>query len=241
MKVLENIPLKVKVADLIREMIRTQYPNGEQIPNENELAEMIGVSRGTVSQALSILTSEGLIVRKQGAGTFTNPNILQLSVRADLPFQLTELIEAAGYTASVKLLSHEITTPDEETASALKLPTDSKILIVRRIYLADNEPAIYLIDRLPMDLITVPYETKDLEKLLFHFLRETCGIRLSYTLSNLVPSLATPEITKLLNLKPGSALLRCEDTHFDTENRPVIKTTLHYSDEKIRFNVMRRY
>lgn len=241
MKVSKNVPLKVKVADLLREMIRTDYPNGEQIPNENELAEILGVSRGTISQALSILTSEGLIVRKQGAGTFTNPNILRLNVRADLPFQLNELIENAGYVASVRLIDYETKPADEETATLLNIPVSSEILVVRRVYLADNEPAIYLIDKLSSELICDDYEAKDLEKLLFHFLRDHCGVRLSYTLSNMIPVLANEEIAEVLKIDLGTALLQCEDTHYDTENRPIIHSTLFYSDEKLRFNVMRRY
>lgn len=241
MKVAKNVPLKIKVAETLREMIRAEYPNGEQIPNENELAEILGVSRGTISQALSILTSEGIIVRKQGAGTFTNPNILRLNVRADLPFQLTELIENAGYAASVRLLDYMRRPADEHIATLLDIPIDSEVLVVRRVYLADDEPAIYLIDKLSSDLICDDYEAKDLEKLLFHFLRDQCGVQLSYTLSNMIPALANKEVSGLLKIDQGAALLQCEDTHYDTENRPIIHSTLFYSDEKLRFNVMRRY
>ena len=63
---------------------------------------MLGISRGTLRQALSILDEEGFIVRKHGSGTFINPHVLRLRVRADLPFRLTDLIENAGYKASVK-------------------------------------------------------------------------------------------------------------------------------------------
>lgn len=241
MKVAKNVPLRIKVADTLREMIRTEYPNGEQIPNENELAEIIGVSRGTISQALSILTSEGLIVRKQGAGTFTNPNILRLNVRADLPFQLSELIENAGYQASVRLLDHQLLPADQETASALQIPPQSDVLVVRRVYLADGEPAIYLVDQISSQLVSEPYQAADLEKLLFHFLRDQCGVSLGYTLSNLIPSRADQEIAGLLQIDPGTALLKCQDTHYDRENQPVVHSTLYYSDQKLRFSVMRRY
>ncbi len=240
MKVTRNVPLKVQVADGLRELIRNEYPNGEQIPTEYELADMLGVSRGTVSQALAMLTSEGLVLRKQGSGTFTNPNILRLSVRADRPFQIHGLIESAGYSPSVDLIEHEVGSADEETAALLDIPVHSDVLVVRRVFLADDEPAVFLVDRLPNDIITVPYVTEDLEKLLFHVLPDRCGVHLSYTLSNLIPSLATELVADLLKINPGTPLLQCNDTHYDTENRPIVYSTIYYSHNKLRFSVIRK-
>lgn len=240
MRVTRNVPLKVQVADGLRELIRNEYPNGERIPTEYELADMLGVSRGTVSQALSMLTSEGLVLRKQGSGTFTNPNILRLSVRADRPFQINGLIESAGYSPSVDLIEHEVSSADEEIAALLEIPVRSDVLVVRRVFLADDEPAVFLVDRLSNDILTVAYETEDLEKLLFHVLPDRCGVHLSYTLSNLIPSVATEEVADLLKINPGTPLLRCNDTHYDTENRPIVYSTVYYSDKKLRFSVMRK-
>jgi GntR family transcriptional regulator len=241
MKIAKNTPLKIQVAEKLGEMIRAEYFNGEQIPNENELAEIMGVSRGTISQALAILSSEGLISRRQGVGTFANPNILQLNVRADLPFQLAELIKNAGYSPSVELIHYEIKPADEEMASLLKIPVDAPTLVLERVYLADNEPAIYLIDRISAGLIRNAYESKDLKKFLFHFLRDHCDVYLSYTLSNLIPCIASKEIADMLKINEGTAVLHCEDTHYDMENRPVMHSTLYYSDEKLRFTVMRSF
>jgi GntR family transcriptional regulator len=42
------------------------------IPNEQDLARDGGVSAGTMRKALDLLESEGLVVRRQGRGTFVN-------------------------------------------------------------------------------------------------------------------------------------------------------------------------
>ncbi|MEU3597498.1 winged helix-turn-helix domain-containing protein [Streptomyces sp. NPDC006798] len=60
-----------RVADKLRKEInkKTYGPN-ERLPTQYDLAKRYGVSRFTVLQALEMLRDEGLIVTRQGSGTF---------------------------------------------------------------------------------------------------------------------------------------------------------------------------
>ncbi|MBY6162505.1 FadR family transcriptional regulator [Mameliella alba] len=53
------------------------YALGEKLPSEHELCEAHGVSRPVVRAALSKLRDSGLIVSRQGAGSFVNSGTLQ--------------------------------------------------------------------------------------------------------------------------------------------------------------------
>ena len=46
------------------------YPAGGRIPSEQVLCDTYGVSRVTVRKAMLDLVQEGLLVRRQGKGTF---------------------------------------------------------------------------------------------------------------------------------------------------------------------------
>lgn len=46
---------------------------GERLPSEYELSELLGVSRGTIRQALVLLRESGLIYQHQGKGNFLRP------------------------------------------------------------------------------------------------------------------------------------------------------------------------
>ena len=64
-------PLYHQLMQRIRgDIERGVYPTGSRIPPEHELEKLYQVSRVTVRRALSELTSEGLLERKQGKGTF---------------------------------------------------------------------------------------------------------------------------------------------------------------------------
>ncbi len=65
-------PKKVssQIADQIRESILAgDFTPGEKLPPERELAEMFGVSRPSVREALNMLSSAGLVMSYQGGGT----------------------------------------------------------------------------------------------------------------------------------------------------------------------------
>ena len=65
------LPLYHQLAEELFARIRAgQYPPGQRIPSEHELAASYGVGRPTVRQATDALIQRGLLVRRRGSGTF---------------------------------------------------------------------------------------------------------------------------------------------------------------------------
>ena len=68
-------PIKPKkissqIADQIRASILAgDFSPGDKLPPERELAEMFGVSRPSVREALNLLTASGMVMSYQGGGT----------------------------------------------------------------------------------------------------------------------------------------------------------------------------
>lgn len=63
--------LYIRVRAQILETIRSgTWRPGEVIPPEKKLCEMFGVSIGTLRKAVDELTSSGVLIRRQGKGTF---------------------------------------------------------------------------------------------------------------------------------------------------------------------------
>lgn len=70
---MENKTLGEKTADAIIHMIRERgYEQGEKLPTESELTQILGVGRNTVREALRLLVSRNIVVIRQGAGTFVS-------------------------------------------------------------------------------------------------------------------------------------------------------------------------
>ncbi|MFW5694265.1 MAG: substrate-binding domain-containing protein [Alkalispirochaeta sp.] len=61
----------LQIRDLLVDRFKKEeYTSGRKLPTEQALTFELGVSRSTVRQALDILESDGIIVRKHGSGTF---------------------------------------------------------------------------------------------------------------------------------------------------------------------------
>ena len=98
----QDRPLYRQLTDELRRQIAQRKP-GERIASEPELAMSLGVSRFTVAKAVETLVEEGLVVRRQGKGTFVTVPPLQRTPIHMRSF--TESVEAAGHKASSQLLS----------------------------------------------------------------------------------------------------------------------------------------
>jgi GntR family transcriptional regulator len=60
-----------QIADQLRQQIDSGLlPPGERLPSEPDLERQFGASRNTVRLALALLTNQGLVVTRQGLGTF---------------------------------------------------------------------------------------------------------------------------------------------------------------------------
>lgn len=64
-------PLYLQVRDVLLERIEDNtYQNGQSIPTEANLSKEFGTSVSTIRQAVTLLVNDGLLIKKQGKGTF---------------------------------------------------------------------------------------------------------------------------------------------------------------------------
>lgn len=72
-------------AQMRNEILRGHWRSGAKLPSENQLMSMLGVSRGTVRQAMQKLAGEGLIETRQGEGSFVQVSSLDSFFHANAP------------------------------------------------------------------------------------------------------------------------------------------------------------
>ena len=66
--------------DIIREIEQGFFKAGDKIYSENDLKDKYSVSNTTVVKALNDLVNEGILIRRQGKGTYVRRNLLHKKV-----------------------------------------------------------------------------------------------------------------------------------------------------------------
>ena len=93
---METKKLSDITAKRIRAMIETEnrFKVGDKLPNENELANELGISRATLREAIRILTLGGILEIKRGKGTFVTANtFIETGALGEISSGLDDLFE----------------------------------------------------------------------------------------------------------------------------------------------------
>lgn len=136
---LQTRPLYQQIVEDIKGKITSGvYATGQQIPCETELMKEYNVSRVTIRRAVSSLSDEGYLVKKQGLGTFVQKPRIRRLISNILSFSLScaELGMEPSYIQSKLIL----VKPRPDEAEFLSLKEDDLLIYSRRILCADDLP-----------------------------------------------------------------------------------------------------
>ena len=133
-----DIPLYSQLVSIVKRNISAgTLSTGDLLPSESELCKCFDLSRSTVRQAIGALESEGLVVRKQGRGTFVaEPKVRR---RTENVYSFTSEISSMGLTPSSTLIDFEVIEPTPDIVKVFDLSnSDSKVYRFSRIRLCVN-------------------------------------------------------------------------------------------------------
>ncbi len=132
----------------LEELIATLSP-GEPLPVERDLARDLGVARMTLRRAVDQLVAEQRLIRRQGSGTFVSPpkvtqRLTATSFSADM--------RARGLRPGGHTVFARVSPAGMMLAGLLGVPPHAKVLHVRRLRTADDEPMAMEDLHVPVDV-----------------------------------------------------------------------------------------
>lgn len=226
-------------AHIKQRIVNDEFDEG-RIPSETMLADELGVSRTTVRDALSRLELEGTVYRKQGAGTFVNEPGLRIQTRLDEIWAYEAMLKAHGYTPSTRILDVASQSATAHIAEALSMRDSDSIVLVKKLFLADDAPVIYVENYIPRALITADYSTDDFRQPIYQTLSDLTQQHLAYYVSDIIPLVVSAELQKILNLSPNTALISFDEVGFNQENQPILYSRSYFKDDLLRLRLLRR-
>lgn len=213
------LPLYHQVAGILRQRVANgEYPAGERLASEDELAAEFTVSRATIRQAVGALVSEGIVVRKQGSGTYVRDrghDVIRQRFRGSLGDLIRESHAAAQ--RDIEIL-HDQTVP-AAIATALELETPVASL-VRRTRMMNDEPFSYTVTYLPSDLGRL-LTAEALQRSALMEVLLASGVNLASATQSIRAQLADAETSARFGVGLGAAVLYVERVVRDAAGRPV--------------------
>lgn len=169
LRAIDRSRLSTSIAEQLVEAIRSGgYPPGTALPAERALAEQLGVSRGSVREAIRVLEHTGLLDVRTGSGTFvredalSNVSLLRLqaaSVGEDSPLDVmvarraleptcAELAARSHTEYDIKVLRESVDRQTELVAAGAETQ-DVDLSFHRAIAAASHNPVLeVLVERL---------------------------------------------------------------------------------------------
>jgi len=190
-------PLYHQLKNVILSAIQSgRWKADDQLPTESELAEMYGVSKITVREALRELAQMRYVRREQGRGTFVARTQLEQGPRELTSF--TEEMRRRGYRSSSRVLARDVIPATAPVAERLELAEGDPVFRLRRLRIANDQPMGIQTAYLPLRL-TPGVERRNFEsRSLYEILRKDY---------NLVPARAKETHTAIAADSQTAALL----------------------------------
>jgi GntR family transcriptional regulator len=213
------VPLYFQLRTVIEERIDSgEWAPDALVPSERELCDRFQISRITVRQALADLVQKGRLVRSHGRGTF----VAQTQLRRDL-FPLigfSEDLRRHGQRPGTRVLRFEVEKPSPVVTRALQLEPGDRVVILKRVRLANDMPMGLETAHLPGRLFPGILQESFRDRSLYELLRQKYGIvptRASQHWQAVGCALAD---ARLLGVRKGSPILSIVRTTFDQNDRP---------------------
>jgi GntR family transcriptional regulator len=155
----DDTPRYVQLARKLASAIQAgAWKPNEALPAERELCEQLNVSRVTLRQALDAVAEQGLISRRQGAGTFVTPHIEHLLSSL---ISFSETLRRKGYEPGTKWLEREVRTGTAEEVTRLGLSPNAQVAVLTRLRSADGKVIAYERSVLPVHVLPKPSAVED--------------------------------------------------------------------------------
>jgi GntR family transcriptional regulator len=230
-----------QVEEALAGMIEQMEP-GDQLPTEPALAKSLGVSRATLREALRTFAERGLLVRRQGVGTFVASRIPILETGLEVLESLARMAKRSALATQVAYLeAHErLATPEEMTGLDLAAVAPIEVLVIDRVITVAGKPVANLCDVVPLEYMRQEAIGDNFGGSVLDLLLQRSDLMLSTSRTNIIAEEADAHCAARLNVPIGSALLKLTAQLYSYDEKVVDYSVSYFVPGHFKFHVMRK-
>jgi GntR family transcriptional regulator len=231
------LPLYYRIMEQLREEIKRGHWNvDDKIPSEAELCDLFGVSRAVVRQALNELENDGLVIKKQGKGTYVaRPRETSHLAQELLGFY--EEMAKRGTPPISKVLRQKVEPASYTVAEQLKVIPGSEVIVIERVRYVNNEPILLVTSFLPFNLCSSILDTDLRTNSVYGYLENDLGLKPSYGRRIIQAVSANKQHALLLQVDEGDPLISFDGITYLADGRPIEWYHSVFRSDRLKFEV----
>ena len=227
-----SAPLYARLKNLVQHSIVSgELKEGDAIPAERDVAEMLSISRVTVRKAFTELVMEGVLVQRRGSGTYVNGPGRRIEQPLSRLTSFTQDMQLRGIKTDADWLSRVSGLPTPDEALKLSISPSERVSRFHRLRRADGVPLA--IERAVIPNKFLP-EPEQVEGSLYAAL-DARGLKPVRALQRLHASALSATDAKLLDLPTASPALFIERISYLSDGRAVEFTRSCYRGDSYDF------
>lgn len=233
----EATPLHEQVSTYLRaQIIVGAIPARTKLPAEPDLASLLDVSRGTLRRAMASLMADGLIVQRQGRGTFV---AARSDVEAPFVQEITSLAQSLsmrGMAITTRTRSLGQRPATQRQAAGLGIAAGTIVHHLDRIRSDADGPAMRLVNVMRTDVVPA-LDPDALEGAALYDVFADLGLAPERAVRTFGATAADDELSLLLSVPVGHPILHIEQTSTLRDGRVVEFSDVWVRGDRLRFQV----
>ncbi len=231
----------VQVEEAVAGMIQQMQP-GDRLPPEPVLAKKLGISRATLREVLRTFVERGLLVRRQGVGTFVASRIPTLEAGLEVLESLDHMAQRLGLTTEVTHLEsiERWATPDELVGLGFPKTQAVEVLVVDRVIAVEDEPVADLHDVVPVIYLRRADLDGAFNGSVLDLLLKRNHLMLSTSRTEIIAEEAEERYAARLHVRRGAALLKLTAQLYTYDEKIVDYSISYFVPGHYKFHVIRK-
>lgn len=236
-------PLYHRIYSVLRErIVNGYYPPDIALPSEADLSDSFAASRITIRKAMEMLTSEGLVTRTRGRGTFVTGQAHEAgfnrAVISDVGGLLSYL-NAVGQSTKLKVISFDRGEAPPRISAQLRVPPNTELVRATRVRELQRQPyslsMAYLLPR-----VGGAFRRQDLAGTAMIDLVQRAGATVEQVEQVLTATLADETSALHLAVPVGAPLMRVNRLFFDAGLVPFYAAEILYRADLYEYRLSLR-
>lgn len=212
---------------------------GDKLPTEPLLANQLGVSRATLREAMRTFETQGLLLRRQGVGTFVLRPTQVLESGLEVLESIDTLAQRKGLQVSLGSIDVEERQATGDECQALDLEEGCQVISISREIHADNRPVAFLVDILPLEILSPDEIEPGFGGSVLDLLIERGDPKLVNSHCEIAAVAADSITARALQIQRGDAILKFSSKLFAVDGKVVDCSYSYFLPGYFRFHVVR--